>query len=103
MEKFYSEVTKKSYLTKEAKEAEEKAYNLIVAEKENKQKELAEAKAARLKEIAEQEKKMNAEIDKYNELINKFNADYSGYHYTYRAELKRPESLFDFVISNLFF
>ena len=103
MEKIYSDVTKKFYLTKEAKELEEKAYQEFLSEKEVKEKKEKEEKVALLKKIDEQRKAMNAEIDKYNELINQYNAKYANkYHQTISVNLKRPVDIFDILMNDLF-
>lgn len=90
--KYYSEVTKKLYDTKDeltkaetavAKAEEERKAALIQKQKE--QAELKEKRAARAEEIEAAIKERDAAQKKVNELINKFTQDYGSWHYTWKS------------------
>ena len=69
MEKIYSELTKQSYYSKEAKEADEKVYQEQLAEKEKKEQALKETREARVKEF-------NEAVGKLEDLKKEYNKKY---------------------------
>lgn len=66
MEKIYSELTKQSYYSEEAKEADEKVYKEQMAEKEKAEQVLKETREARVKEYNEAVNKLAALKDEYD-------------------------------------
>jgi len=125
MEKlYYSELTKQSYYSEAAKEAEEKAYKEAMAEKEKQEQVLKETREARVKEyneavdkLAELRAEYNKKYDeKFKEelnkeylekkkeittVIDKFNKDYpNGIYISYRTG--KPNTALAKVIDNFF-
>lgn len=92
-----SEKTGKTYETVEDCLADEKKFDLAVEEKENKKKELANARKERAKEV---EDAYNARLEAdrlYREKLNKFIDDYGSFHMTINTEVEDPHSIFDFL------
>lgn len=81
MEKYYSELTKQSYYTEAAKEADEKAYKEAMEEKEKQEQVLKETRETRVKEYNEAVNnltKLRREYsekysEKYNEIADQMN------------------------------
>lgn len=92
-----SEKTGKTYETVDECLADEKKFDLAVEEKENKKKELANARKERAKEV-EDAYNARLEADKfYREKLNKFIDDYGSFHMTINTEVENPYSIFDFL------
>ena len=92
-----SEKTGKTYETVEDCLADEKKFDLAVEQKENKKKELANARKERAKEV-EDAYNARLEADKfYREKLNKFIDDYGSFHMTINTEVEDPYSIFDFL------
>lgn len=92
-----SEKTGKTYETVEDCLADEKKFDLAVEEKENKKKELANARKERAKEV-EDAYNTRLEADRlYKEKLNKFIDDYGSFHMTINTEVEDPHSIFDFL------
>lgn len=92
-----SEKTGKTYETVEDCLADEKKFDLAVEEKENKKKELANARKERAKEV-EDAYHARLEADRlYREKLNKFIDDYGSFHMTINTEVEDPYSIFDFL------
>ena len=92
-----SEKTGKTYETVEDCLTDEKKFDLAVEEKENKKKELANARKERAKEV---EDAYNARLEAdrlYREKLNKFIDDYGSFHMTINTEVEDPYSIFDFL------
>ena len=102
--KYYSEITKKLYDSKEQlTEAEEKMRAEDAEKKAAKEKQRAE-RAARAKEVDEALKASVDAHNKYIELRNKFIADYGYYHcsYTETSPLITPNTIWDSFLPIMF-
>ena len=88
--KFYSEKLNQFFDNDKACLDAEKAFDKEQAEKEVRQKQLKEERAARAKEVEEAYKAIIDAKTKYAELKNKFIADYGSFHQTFNVKTEFP-------------
>lgn len=94
--KYLSEKLNKVFETPEECASAEEAYEKELAERDKKQKALAEEKAARAKEVTDAYKAVREATKKFDELRNSFVNTYGAFHMTYSDSTDRnPFTIFE--------
>lgn len=90
-----SELTGKEYKTVAECEQAEAEFILAQEEKKKKDKELADARKSRAKEVENAYLKISEAQKNYNELLKAFVKDYGSFHMTVKTGDSNPFNLFD--------
>ena len=83
--KYFSEKLNKVFESKEECVEAENKFELAKQEKEEKEKQLAETRKERAREIEEQYKKIMDDRKEYQRMIDDFVRDYGGFHCTFKS------------------
>ena len=94
--KIISEKTGKTYGSVEECVADEKRFDEAIVAKENKKKEMAEARKSRAMEVENAYKKVLEAQKEYHDKLNKFIEDYGSFHMTIKDHVPF-EDIFDWL------
>ena len=93
--KFYSEKLNKVFETEKECVAAEEKYDVELAAKQAKEKQLADTRKQRAKAIEESYKKVVEARKEYKKLVDEFTQDYGSFHMSVKSDNLADMDLFD--------